>query len=334
MRYIHELTDEINVTPQPLDGCPVCLNHPNRVNILALGDVGTTMLIGLRLLGSDVISEIGICDIRQDNTARLEMEINQIGYPFTGWEDPPGPELPPVKVITEKELFDCEVMIFCASKGVPPVEDHPDDPTVDVRMVQLDANREIIRHFADLANKADYRGLVCIVSDPVDNLAAAFCDASGLKPWQIQGYGLGVMNMRAAYYAERMGGDCAHYAKEGRAFGPHGEDLVIANSLAHYDDEKSQELTRLTVEANLRVRELGFKPYIAPALSSAAISILLTLRGQWHYGSVYLGDCKKGAFLGIRNRLTPAGWEYEDAPMPDVLYERVKRAYLNLCQVR
>ena len=142
------------------------------------------------------------------------------------------------------------------------------------------------------------------------------------------------MNMRAAYYAERMGGDCAHYAKEGRAFGPHGEDLVIANSLAHYDDEKSQELTRLTVEANLRVRELGFKPYIAPALSSAAISILLTLRGQWHYGSVYLGDCKKGAFLGIRNRLTPAGWEYEDAPMPDVLYERVKRAYLNLCQVR
>ena len=107
MRYIHELTDEINVTPQPLDGCPVCLNHPNRVNILALGDVGTTMLIGLRLLGSDVISEIGICDIRQDNTARLEMEINQIGYPFTGWEDPPGPELPPVKVITEKELFDC-----------------------------------------------------------------------------------------------------------------------------------------------------------------------------------------------------------------------------------
>ena len=334
MRYIHELTDEINVTPQPLDGCPVCLNHPNRVNILALGDVGTTMLIGLRLLGSDVISEIGICDIRQDNTARLEMEINQIGYPFTGWEDAPGPELPPVRVITEEELFDCEAMIFCASKGVPPVENHQSDPLVDVRMVQLEANRQIIRHYADLAKKADYRGLVCIVSDPVDNLAAAFCDASGLKPWQIQGYGLGVMNMRAAYYAERMGGDCAHYAKEGRAFGPHGEDLVIANSLAHYDDEKSQELTRLTVEANLRVRELGFKPYIAPALSSAAISILLTLRGQWHYGSVYLGDCKKGAFLGIRNRLTPAGWEYEDAPMPDVLYERVKRAYLNLCQVR
>lgn len=334
MRYIHELTDEIKVIPQPLDGCPVCLNHPNRVNILALGDVGTTMLIGLRLLGSDVISEIGICDIRQDNTARLEMEINQIGYPFTEWDDPSGPELPPVRVITEEELFDCEVMIFCASKGVPSVEDHPDEAPVDVRMVQLEANRKIIRHFADLAKQADYRGLVCIVSDPVDNLAAAFYDASGLKPWQMQGYGLGVMNMRAAYYAGKMEGDCALYAKEGRAFGPHGKDLVIANSLAHYNDELSKELTRLTVQANLCVRELGYKPYIAPALSSAAISILLTLRGKWHYGSLYLGDCEQGAFLGVRNRLTTSGWEYEDAPLPDTLYERVKRAYLNLCQVR
>ena len=334
MRYIHELTDEISVTPQPLDGCPVQPGRLHRVNILALGDVGTTMLIGLRLLGPDVISEIGICDIRQDNTARLEMEINQIGYPFTGWENPSGPVLPPVKIVAEEELFDCEVMIFCASKGVPPVEDHQDDPPVDVRMVQLEANRDIIRHYADLAKKADYRGLVCVVSDPVDNLAAAFYDASGLKPWQIQGYGLGVMNMRAAYYAEKKGGDYALYEKEGRAFGPHGEDLVVANSLEHYDDEISRELTKLTVEANLRVRELGFKPYIAPALSSAAISILLTLRGEWHYGSVYLGDCGNGAFLGIRNRLTTAGWEYEDAPLPDALYERVKCAYLNLCQVR
>ena len=334
MRYIHELTDEINVTAQSLGGCPVCLNRQNRVHILALGDVGTTMLIGLRLLGSDVISEIGICDIRQDNTARLEMEINQIGYPFTAWEDSPGPDLPPVRVVTEDELFDCDMMIFCASKGVPPVEDHRNETPADVRMVQLEANREIIRHYADLAKKAGYSGLVCIVSDPVDNLAAAFYDSSGLKPWQMQGYGLGVMNMRAAYYAEKMGGESALYEKEGRAFGPHGENLVIANSLEHYDDELSRELTKLTVQANLCVRELGFKPYIAPALSSAAISILLTLRGQWHYGSVYLGDCKKGAFLGIRNRLTQAGWEYEDAPLPDALYERVKHAYLNLCQVR
>ena len=37
---------------------------------------------------------------------------------------------------------------------------------------------------------------------------------------------------------------------------------------------------------NLRVRELGFKPYIAPGLSSAAVSILQLLRGQVHFGAV------------------------------------------------
>ena len=85
MRYIHELTRDAGIDDSLLiraDKCPYRLNGRNRVNILALGDVGTTMLIGLRLLGGDVISEIGIMDIRPENTERLEMEINQIGYPF------------------------------------------------------------------------------------------------------------------------------------------------------------------------------------------------------------------------------------------------------------
>ena len=35
-----------------------------RVHLLALGDVGSTLLTGLRLMGGDVISSIGICDVR------------------------------------------------------------------------------------------------------------------------------------------------------------------------------------------------------------------------------------------------------------------------------
>ena len=327
MKYLHELTTDAGIArPLPLSGCPVRLNGPNRVNILALGDVGTTMLIGLRLLGGDVISEIGICDIRRENVERLELEINQIGYPF-GQK-----ELPPVRIVDEAELFDTDVLIFCASRGIPPVNGAP---VGDVRMAQLEANREIIRHYADLARRASYDGLVCVVSDPVDNLAAAFLDASGLQPWQIQGYGLGVMNMRALYYARKLGGEAlTRYETEGRAFGPHGQDLVIANSIEHYDDAASRALTEHTVTANLRVRELGFKPYIAPALSSAAISILLTLRGAWHYGSVYLGDASRGAFLGVRNRLTADGFDYEDLAVPEALYERIRAAYDNLCEIR
>ena len=41
-----------------------------RVHVLAIGDVGSTLLTGLHLLGGDVISSIGICDISDKVTAR------------------------------------------------------------------------------------------------------------------------------------------------------------------------------------------------------------------------------------------------------------------------
>lgn len=318
--YIHDLVKETISLRQS----PIPKGRKLHVNIVALGDVGTTMLIGLRLLGGDVIQDIGICDIRKENLQRLEMEINQIGYPFGG------PVLPTVHNCEETELFYGDVVIFCASRGIPPVEP---GSQIDVRMAQLEANRDIIRHYGDLAKKAHYAGLICVVSDPVDNLCAALLDASGLDPWQIQGYGLGVMHKRAEYYAERDP-RFAQYLQEGAAFGPHGQDLVIANSLTHYDEALSLELTRRTVHANVAVRDLGFKPYIAPALSSAALSILLTIRGQWHYGSLYLGTKERGAFLGMKNRLTEAGWEWDDPELPENLYERIRKAYENLCDIR
>ncbi len=330
MRFLHELPADTGIQNViELGGCPVNLAGHNRVNILALGDVGTTMLIGLRLLGADVISEIGIMDIRQENLERLEIEINQVGYPFDTHK------LPEIRILDEETLFDCDVLVFCASRGVPPVTVDSAEQVEDVRMAQLDANREIIKHYATLARKAEYKGMVAVVSDPVDNLAAAFLDAAELMPWQIQGYGLGVMNMRALYYSRKEPeGSMSLYETEGRAFGPHGQDLVIANSIEHYDEEASLRLTELATSANLKVRELGFKPYIAPAISSAAVPILLTLRGEWHYGSVYLGDSARGAFMGVKNRLTESGFEYEDVPLPDALYKRILNAYTTLCDIR
>ena len=171
------------------------------------------------------------------------------------------------------------------------------------------------------------------MSDPVDPLAktaylesnrdeAGHWDGLGLSPEQVQGYGLGVMNARAAYYAKKDG-KFASFLREGRAFGPHGQGLVIANSVEHYREDLSQELTRLSLEANLEMRALGFKPYAAPALSSGALSILLTLRGEWHYGSVFLD----GVYLGCKNRYTPAGLETELLPqIPQPLFDRIRAA--------
>ncbi len=323
MKYIHDLPGEAGVRePLALAHCPV-REKKHVVHILALGDVGMTMLVGLRLLGGDVVERIGICDINENNVRRLEMEINQVRYPFAGQDV----HLPPVYAVGEEELFDCHVFIFCASKGVPPV-----GARGDVRMAQWEANRDLVRHFAALAGKKNFSGLACIVSDPVDPLCRAFWQASGLAPAQVQGYGLGVMNARACYYAEKYP-EFARYKTEGRAFGPHGDDLVLADSLSNYDDMQSRALTRLVVNANTEVRRLGYKPYIAPALSSAAISIILTLRNDWHYGSVYLGDRKNGAFFGIKNKTSGRKIIYEDAAVCEALYERLKTSYVRLCRL-
>ena len=293
-----------------------------RVNLLALGDVGATLLLGLKTQGGGIIDTIGIFDVNENVMARYEIEMNQIGWPF-GMK-----ELPKVVMLRESELFDCDMFVFCASKSIPPIGTQG-----DVRMMQLEANSKIAAHYGQLAKEAGFKGIFAVVSDPVDPLCKAVLRSSGLAPGQIRGYGLGVMNKRAEYFAARDE-RFASYLEEGRAFGPHGGDLVIANSIANYDHELSLELTKLTVEANLQVRALGFKPFFAPAFSSGAISLLLTLTGQWNCSSVYLGKDFDGAFLGIKNRITDDGTvEIEDLPLPQKLYERIEHAYNNLLKL-
>ena len=294
-----------------------------RVNILALGDVGATLLMGLKILGGGLIERIGIYDVNRDVMSRYEIEMNQIGWPFGE------KKLPEVICLDREDLFDCDMFVFCASKAVPPI-----GAAGDVRMMQLEANSRIVAEYGRMAGEKNFKGIFAVVSDPVDPLCKAALMASGLEPGQVRGYGLGVMNKRAEYYAR---GDrrFESYLTEGRAFGPHGGDLVIANSIDNYDDEISHRLTELTVSANLKVRELGFKPYIAPALSSGAISLILTLHGEWNYSSVYLGKGTEGAFLGIRNRIDFNSGRVlvEDLPLPEKLYERIEKAYRNLCEI-
>lgn len=291
-----------------------------RVNLLALGDVGSTLLMGLRLMGGDVISSIGICDLREGVAQRWEFELNQIQLPG------PYDVLPPVEIVSPEQLFDGDVFLFCASRFVPDTA----VKTGDVRMAQYRLNRELAALYAQKARQARYRGLFCVVSDPVDPLCRAVLtesnrapsgemDYQGLFSHQVRGFGLGVMNARAAYYA-RNDPRFASFLTEGRSFGPHGEDLVIANSIRNYDDALSRRLTEQAVRANLRMRELGFKPYIAPALSSGALSLLLCLRGRWHCSSTYLD----GVFMGARNRVLPTGTELERLPLPQALQDRLQ----------
>ena len=291
-----------------------------RVHLLALGDVGSTLLMGLRLLGGDCIASIGICDVRPGFAQRWVFEMEQVSLPWDYGA------MPPVEAVEPEDLFSCDVFLFCASRFVPDTA----VKTGDVRMAQYELNRELASAYAHQARRAHFRGLFCVVSDPVDPLCRAVLlesnrdeagqlDLQGLTTRQVRGFGLGVMNARAAYYAKRDSRFAAFLA-QGRVFGPHGEDLVVADSIARYDDALSRELTERTVRANLEMRALGFKPYAAPALSSGALSLLLLLRGAWHCSSVYLD----GVFMGCKNRLSPAGIEVEQLPLPEALLARIR----------
>ncbi len=300
---------------------PICRpKRKLRLHLLALGDVGSTLALGLRLLGGDVLSAIGLCDLREGVARRWEFELNQIGLPDRY------DALPPVETVDVDRIFDCDVFLFCASRFVPDTA----VKTGDVRMAQYASNRPLAAHYGRMARQQGYRGLFCVVSDPVDPLCRAALDASnrseageldgmGLFPHQVRGFGLGVMNARAAYYA-KQDARFADFLTDGRTFGPHGEDLVVANSISRYDDALSRELTERAAHANLEMRAMGFKPYVAPALSSGALSVLSCLRGEMHCSSVYLD----GVFFGVRNRLTATGPAVERLPLPGPLLERIR----------
>lgn len=289
--------------------------------LVGLGDVGGTLLIALKLLGRE-LSRIAIYDPNEALCRRYEVELNQV-------LPPDGVPLPEIAICSQERLFDCDLFLFTASRGVPPVG----SDVQDVRMAQFVRNREMLAGYARRAREAAFGGLFCQISDPVDQLcravflesnrdASGAFDAAGLLPEQVRGFGLGVMAARAAYNAKNDGIDFSG----GRVYGPHGADLIVANHPQNYDEALSARLTQETVTANLRVRELGFKPYIAPALSSAAVSLLRLVRGEVCCSAIPMG----GAYFGCRSRTTSAGILTQREALHPALFRKIEEVQQRL----
>lgn len=305
--------------PRALELAPSLLTPKKfglRLTLVGLGDVGGLLLTALKLLG-DEISEIGIYDPNEALVERYLLELSQIL----------GREKPKVVKKERGKLFDCDLFLFAASRGVPPV-----GAAGDVRMLQFEQNREMLRAYSRQARDTGYKGLFCQISDPVDLLArsvflqsnrneAGELDFCGLLPEQIVGFGLGVMKARADFVAYRMGKNCPNL----RVYGPHGADLVVADDPLAYDSTLSLELTRQTINANKEVRDLGFKPYIAPAISSACLSILQLIRGEIFHGAIPMG----GVYFGCRSQRSGGFVPCAEALHP-ILGARIEAAWNGL----
>ncbi len=332
MRYIHELFQQPGIIEKhdgyfliknPGDNGAFFDNPPGRyeVHLLGLGDVGKNLAIGLRLLGAACISRIGLWDLDETRAQYMARELNQIVLPEGS------ARLPKAVAISERDLCNCHVLIFAASKSVPPVDDSC-GPEKDVRMVQLLSNAELVKGYVDQCREQNFTGNFFVVSDPVDPLCKIALDAfdGALGRNHIAGFGLGVMYARAGYHAS----DPEDFWENGRVYGPHGKGLVAVNSWKNYHSGESAGITRAAVTENLTIRGMGFKPNIAPAFSSGAISIVEMLQGHWHYSSVYFGDNDTGAFLGIRNKLCPQGRMVEDIALPEEVFSMIASSYHEL----
>ena len=282
------------------------------------------MAQGLKLLGTG-LTEIGIYDRDEKQCLRYEAELNQV---LPVHEDEP---LPQIRVVTEDELFRCDALLFTAARAVPEIGAESGG---DVRMMQYEANRALLKDYAKRARESEFCGMFCQISDPVDQLSRAMFlmsntneagefDGAGLLPEQVRGFGLGVMHARAEYCARCDG----IHTQQLRVYGPHGNGLVIANAPDEgYDSVISRQLTHQAETANLFVRSLGFKPYLAPGLSSAAVSVLRALRGDWHDGAVPLG----GAYFGCRAKLGVSGPEIRRERLHPELMQRITESYRKL----
>lgn len=296
-----------------------------RIHLVGLGDVGRTVVEGILMRGGRTFSELGFYDLNADNLERMEIELGQASFAFDD------EERMQVRALKKEELFDCDVFAFCATAGVPPVS----VTSGDVRMMQFEKNAAIVSLYAAQAAEEGFGGLFCVVSDPVDLLCMSVLRATlsknrSLDPFQIQGFGLGVMHARALSIAQKEGNNGANLVHL-RAYGPHGAGLVIANSYLpeEYDDAYSRSLTKSVSTVNLRIREKGFKPYIAPAFASAVLSIERAVRGEWNNSCNYLN----GLYFGCRNRRSVQGIEWEDPALPEALFERLIESYQELEQI-
>ena len=74
------------------------------------------------------------------------------------------------------------------------------------------------------------------------------------------------------------------------------------------------------------MRALGYKPFIAPALSSGAHAIISMLTGEWHYSAQFLN----GVYWGARNKRSRLGVQYEHLKLADNLKARLRTSYNKL----
>lgn len=181
-----------------------------RVGIIGMGYVGASVAIST--LSAGVASELLLADIDQARAQGEALDLAH-GAPFY-----PAAR---VRVAAVDELRDCDAVVIAAGRGGGPTES---------RLALADNNAAVMR---DLGSRlAGMRGLVIVVTNPVDVLTRLMQDVSGLPPERVLGTGTLLDTARLRHV---LGRELEVDARSVHAqvVGEHGDSEVVLWSSAH-----------------------------------------------------------------------------------------------------
>jgi L-lactate dehydrogenase len=183
---------------------------PIRVGVVGTGWVGASVAIST--LHGGFASELLLADVRHEVAEGEAMDLAQGASFYTTAS---------VRAVAVDDILDTDALVVAAGRGGKPNES------------RLDLLRDNARILRELGTKLrGYRGLVVVVTNPVDVLTYVVAESSGLPPERVMGTGtmLDTARLRQVLGHElRVDPHSVH----AQVVGEHGDSEVVLWSSAH-----------------------------------------------------------------------------------------------------
>jgi len=183
---------------------------PISVGVVGTGWVGASVAIST--LHGGFASELLLADARHDVAEGEAMDLAQGAAFYTTAS---------VRAVSIDEMLDTDALVLSAGRGGKPNES------------RLDLLRDNARILSELGAKLrGYRGLVVVVTNPVDVLTYVVAESSGLPPERVMGTGT---MLDTARLRQVLGHELSvdPHSVHAQVVGEHGDSEVVLWSSAH-----------------------------------------------------------------------------------------------------
>lgn len=243
-----------------------------RLGIIGMGWVGSSVAISS--LHAGVVQEVLLNDVREEIAEGEAMDLahGEMFYPAAK-----------VRTASVEEMTDCGVVVISAGRGGRPGES------------RLDLLRENARIAASLGERlAGCRGVIVVVSNPVDVLTKVVTDASGLPPHRV--IGTGTM-LDTARLRQSVGKRLNVHPRSihAQVIGEHGDSAVVMWSTARVGGTSLREWKTWRSE---------YEQVVADEVRTAAYEIIRRKGATNHAIGMVTASLLGSIFQGERRVLT------------------------------